>query len=86
MPSGTSETVPLDNEEIILCLDEAERELLRIGEQDCGYFYDDTQLKAVVLLLLRCASLIRSMLVLLLGLEKVDDLKEAGGGCKVARQ
>lgn len=56
MPGDTSETVPLDNEQIILCLDEMERELLRIGEQDCGYFQHDTQLKAVVLLLLRCAS------------------------------
>ncbi len=63
--TGNDQPVPLDNEQIALCLDETERELMRIGQQDCGYFHHDTQLKAVVLLLLRCASLIRSMLVLL---------------------
>lgn len=53
--------MPLNYEQIDRCLIEAERELLRVGEQRCERLTQNSQLLAVILLLLRCASLLRSM-------------------------
>jgi hypothetical protein len=51
---------------IVRCLDEMEGELFRIAEDDqCQRFHKDTQLTAVVLLLMRMSSLTRSLLLLL---------------------
>ena len=47
------------------CLDETEAELLRIGSAKCSNLQHDTQLSAVIFLLLRATSLFRSMLDLL---------------------
>ena len=48
--------------EVYRCLDEVERELFRIADTDeCQRFHKDTQLTAVVLLLLRSASLLRTL-------------------------
>jgi len=47
------------------CLDEVEAELLNIGSAKCNLLHDETQLSAVIFLLLRATSLFRSMLDLL---------------------
>lgn len=58
-------TLPLDYEQIGACLDEIERALFRVADHgDCQRFHLDTPLTAVVLLLLRCSSLLRSLLAL----------------------
>jgi hypothetical protein len=55
-----------DPKQVLTCLDEAERELFRIADDnECQRFNKDTQLTAVVLLLMRMSSLIRSLLLLL---------------------
>ena len=46
------------------CLDETERELLRVGRQRHEFLREESQLSAVILLLLRCISLFRAMLEL----------------------
>jgi hypothetical protein len=52
--------------QILACLDEVEAELFRIADNDeCDRFHKDTQLTAMVLLLMRMSSLIRSLLLLL---------------------
>ena len=57
--------MPLDCHQVRLCLDEVERELFRVADSDeCRRFHKDTQLTAVVLLLLRTSSLLRSLLLL----------------------
>jgi len=52
---------PMNYDLTLRCLDETERELLRVGEQRCGFLRQESQLTAVILLLLRCVSLFRSM-------------------------
>src|SRR5438445_10928208 len=52
--------------QILTCLDEIETELFRIADnEECQRFHKDTQLTAVLLLLMRMSSLIRSLLLLL---------------------
>jgi hypothetical protein len=52
-------------EEIAACLDEIDRELFRVaGHSDCGGFHKDTQTTAVLILLVRCSSTLRSALLL----------------------
>lgn len=58
----TIPTVPLH---VFKCLDEVEQELLRVGEERCDFLQAQNQLSAVILLLLRAASLFRSMAKLL---------------------
>lgn len=55
----------LDYEEIFDCLEEVERELLRVGGERCDFLQRKNQLSAVILLLLRSASLFRTMTKLL---------------------
>jgi hypothetical protein len=56
---------PLDLEQIRRCRDEVERELFRVANHDdCKRFHNETQLTAVVLLLIRSASLLESLLLL----------------------
>jgi hypothetical protein len=55
----------LDPKQVRACLDEIESELFRLADSgDCERFHKDTQLTAVLLLLMRMLSLIRSLLVL----------------------
>ena len=55
-----------ETKQILTCLDEIETELFRIADSDeCQRFHRDTQLTAVLLLLMRMSSLIRSLLLLL---------------------
>src|SRR5271157_574832 len=55
-----------DPNQVLTCLDETESELFRIADNDeCQRFNKDTQLTAMVLLLMRMSSLIRSLLLLL---------------------
>jgi hypothetical protein len=57
--------MPLDYEQICQCRDEIERELFRVANHDdCKRFYEESQLTAVLLLLIRSASLLQSLLVL----------------------
>lgn len=52
----------VDYNEVFQCLDEAERELFRVAnDESCQKFQNDSQLTAVLLLLLRACSLLRSM-------------------------
>ena len=52
--------------QIRTCLDEIETELFRLADgEECQKFHKDTQLTAVLLLLMRMSSLIRSLLLLL---------------------
>jgi hypothetical protein len=54
-----------DPAQIRTCLDEIEAELFRIADnEECQRFHKDTQLTAVVLLLMRMSSLVRSLLLL----------------------
>lgn len=63
----------IDYDEVSRCLDEVEAELFRISDcAECEKFHRDSQLTAVILLLLRCSSLIRSMTHLLQGNALVD--------------
>jgi hypothetical protein len=57
--------------QIFGCLDELERELLRVGAERCDEFQQQNQLMAVVLLLLRSSSLLQSV-VRLYGSECLD--------------
>ena len=58
-------TLPLDYEQIGACLNEIDCALFRVADHhDCKRFNVDSQLTAVVLLLLRCCSLLRSLLIL----------------------
>jgi hypothetical protein len=57
--------VALDYEQIFNCLEEVEQELLRVGEERCDFLQAQNQLSVVILLLLRAASLFRSMAKLL---------------------
>jgi len=51
--------------EIAACLDEIDRELFRAASHnDCAGFHKDTQLTAVLILLVRCSSTLRSLLLL----------------------
>ena len=55
--------MPLDYEQVIQCLDEVECELFRVADHaECQRFHKNSQLSAVLLLLLRASSLHRSML------------------------
>lgn len=55
----------LDPEQIRNCLDEIESELFKVADSDeCQRFHKDTQLTAILLLLLRMSSLIRPLLLL----------------------
>jgi hypothetical protein len=51
--------------QILTCIDEAEGELFRIADDVCQRPNKDTQLTAMVLLLMRMSSLIRSLLLFL---------------------
>ncbi len=52
----------LNHEQIRLCLDEIEAEIVRLADRkECGRFHADTQFTAVLLLILRCESLLRSL-------------------------
>jgi hypothetical protein len=54
-----------DNEQIASCLGEIDRVLFKVADhEDCRRFHVDSQLTAVVMLLLRCSSLLRSVLTL----------------------
>jgi hypothetical protein len=58
--------MPLDYEQVRQSRDEVERELFRVADHDdCSRFHNETQLTAVLLLLIRSASLLRSLLLLL---------------------
>lgn len=61
----------LDLVQIEACCAETERELLRVGGERCKALTDNSQLSAVLFLVLRCFSLFRSMLHLL-NLNKLD--------------
>jgi hypothetical protein len=51
--------------EMDACLDEVDRELFRVADHDeCKRFHNDTRLTAVLLLFLRCSSLLRSLLTM----------------------
>lgn len=63
--------MPFDYETGAECIQEINRELLRIGRDRCNHLRDETQLSAVILLLLRTTSLFRSM-VRLLQAEELD--------------
>ena len=55
-----------DPQGVQVCLDEIDGELFRIADNDeCQRFHKDTQLTAIVLLLMRMSSLGRSLLLLL---------------------
>lgn len=57
----------LDHKQIDSCLNEIDRALFRVADHnDCQRFNVDTQLTAVVLLLIRCSSLLRSLLTIFL--------------------
>ncbi len=57
--------LPLDHEQIGRCRNEVERELFRVANHDdCKRFHHETQLTAVVLLLIRSASLLQSLFIL----------------------
>jgi hypothetical protein len=53
---------PPDYNQILGCLDELDRELFRVGADQCNFLRQQNQLTAVVLLLLRSSSLLRSVL------------------------
>src|SRR5258708_23476307 len=56
----------IDYEQIRQCRDEVERELFRVADHDdCSRFHKETQLTAVLLLLIRSASLLESLVLLL---------------------
>jgi hypothetical protein len=55
----------LDCKVILQCRDEVERELFRVANHnDCSRFHKETQLTAVLLLLIRSASLLQSLVLL----------------------
>jgi len=55
----------LDCKEVAACLDELDRELFRAASHaDCDGFHKNSQLTAVLILLARCSSLLRSSLFL----------------------
>jgi hypothetical protein len=55
----------LDQKRFIECLDELDRALFKLAEHDdCQRFHKDSQLTAVILLSLRCSSLLRSLVIL----------------------
>ena len=57
--------MPLEKELIIDCLDEIDRCLFGAGKHDdCQGFHKNTQLTAVLILLVRCSSLLRSLVQL----------------------
>jgi hypothetical protein len=59
-----SRVLPIDHEQIRRCRDEVERVLFRVANHDdCKRFHEETQLTAVVFLLVRCASLLDSLVL-----------------------
>lgn len=50
-----------DVDRALACVHEVEEEVLRIGAAECEYLRRNSQLTAVLLLILRCASLFRSL-------------------------
>ena len=57
--------MPPDSKPVLRCLDEVEHELFRVSDDpNCGTFHRNSQLTAVLLLLLRASSLLRSMTLL----------------------
>ena len=67
-------TLQLDYEAYIGYLDESQRELVRIGIVKCARLRDQSQLGAVVLLLIRASSLFRSVLMMLAREQPFDAL------------
>lgn len=53
--------MPPNYEQMDRCINEVERAILRVGEERCEHLRQGNQLSAVLLLLLRCTSLFRSM-------------------------
>lgn len=52
----------LDGKQIVTCLEEIDRALFKVANhEDCHRFHQDSQLTAVLLLLVRCSSLLRSL-------------------------
>lgn len=51
-----------DVDRALACVHEVEEEVLRIGAAECEYLRRDSQLTAALLLILRCASLFRSLI------------------------
>ncbi len=57
--------MPFDCKHVLQCLDEVERELIRVADDpECERFHKNSQLTAVLFLLLRTSSLLRSMTLL----------------------
>jgi hypothetical protein len=55
----------LDCKKVAACLDELDRELFRAADHvDCDKFHKNSQMTAVLILLVRCSSLLRSSLLL----------------------
>ncbi len=57
--------MPADYEMILRCIEEVDRELVRIAAERCDFLRQETQLSGVLLLLLRSTLLFRSMVELL---------------------
>jgi hypothetical protein len=62
---GKRDRMSIDYGVVLRCLDEIDGQLLEIGKTKCKSLNDDTQLSAVVTLLFRASSLLRSLLGLL---------------------
>jgi hypothetical protein len=57
----------LDRNQFTACLDEIDRTIFKISDHDdCRRFHADSQLTAVLFLLIRCSSLLRSLLTIFL--------------------
>jgi hypothetical protein len=56
--------MPLDGQRVVQCLDEVEQELFRLADlPECQRFHQETQFTALILLLFRAESLLRSLLL-----------------------
>ena len=65
--------MPLDCKDVLRCLDEVEAELFRVADDpECQRFHKNSQLTAVLLLLLRASSLLRSMTFLVQFRDLID--------------
>jgi hypothetical protein len=65
--------MPIDHNQVIQCLDEIEQELFRVADSDgCQKFHKDSQLTAVLLLILRASSLLRSMSLIVQRRDLID--------------
>jgi hypothetical protein len=71
--------VKFDHEIYLACIKEVEAELLRIGATECNHWRDQSQLSAVIFLLIRATSLLRSVLSMLVNgpLDACDAVRRA---------